>query len=361
MGDRRFRIVENKATSSAELYIYDTIGPTWAGMVGAKGVIDSLKEMGDVKNIGVHINSNGGSVWEGLGIYNALKNSPAHVSVHIDGIALSSASFIAMAGDDINIAENGMIMIHAPASMVFGSAADMRKQADLLDQVNQQIVDTYVSRTGLEQSEVAAMVAAETWMTAKDALAKGFATKITPNKAVSANFDVSNYKNVPDWCREALATAGVVNSSLEVTIVSDTNQQPEPVKQPEPVQTGTVVFTNSVQQVDVVAIEEAAKLAERHRTRDITAICARAGHPEAATKFIDENLSIADVQAKMFDQMCKDRVPVGDIKEPTNSPVDTNEAKWRAEWEANKPMNEQLGVTLEMYVASRKKNAATAK
>jgi len=109
--------------------------------------------------------------------------------------------------------------------------------------------------------------------------------------------------------------------------------------------------------VDTVAIQNAATIAERNRVRDITAICTRAGHPEAANKFIDENLTVADVQAKMFDQLCKDRVPVGDTVPEPEKPVDPD-AKYKAEYAANRILNEQMGVTEAMYIASRKKSAS---
>ncbi len=347
-----FRVIINQKANTAEMFIYDTIGPDWAGLISAKGVIDQLKAMGDVAAIDVRINSQGGSVFEGLGIYNALKNHPAKVTVHIDGIALSAASFIAMAGDTINIAENGMMMIHAPYAEMRGSARDLRKQAKLLDQLTAQMVGIYAARTGLTDTEITSLVNKETWFQASEAKAKGFATNITPNKAISASADLSQFKNVPDWGRAVLASAPPIEKDPPM---------PEPVVPvvpvtPEPVAVVPPVLPVSPP-VDTVAIQNAATIAERNRVRDITAICTRAGHPQAAAKFIDENLTTADVSAKMFDQMCIDRVPVGDSVPPTEKPVDPD-AKYKAEWQANKIVNEQMGVSEAQYVLSRKKTAA---
>jgi ATP-dependent protease ClpP protease subunit len=126
-----------QAGAAAEIHIYDTIGTDFFGEgVGAKSFIDDLAQFAG-QDLSVRINSPGGQVFEGVAIHNALARHDALVNVHIDGMALSIASLIAMAGDTINIAENGIMMIHDPWTWVQGNAADMRKEAENLDRVKE--------------------------------------------------------------------------------------------------------------------------------------------------------------------------------------------------------------------------------
>lgn len=173
---------ENKA-SSLTIRLYDTVGPDWIGMIGAETIARVLDEAGDVKTIDLRINSPGGDVFEGVAIYNQFVAHPATVNVTIDGLAASIASVIAMAGDDIAIAKAGQVMIHPPAGMAWGTSADMRSLADLLDSIQGSITGVYADRTGREAEELKAWIDAETWMTAEQAVERGFADRIIENKA----------------------------------------------------------------------------------------------------------------------------------------------------------------------------------
>ena len=116
----------------AEIVIYDEIG---AFGIPAKAFLDELKALGPVAELTVRINSPGGSVFDGVAIYNALKRHDAAVTVWIDGIAASIASMIAMAGDEVVMPENAMLMLHDPSGLVCGTAADMRAMAEALDRM----------------------------------------------------------------------------------------------------------------------------------------------------------------------------------------------------------------------------------
>jgi ClpP class serine protease len=135
-----------------------------------------------------------------LTIYNALKNHPAKIVVHIDGLAASIASIIAMAGQEIVMAENAFLMIHEPWSMVIGGAADLRHEADLLDKVGGQLVQTYVDRSGATEEQVQDWMGAETWFTAQEALDAGLCDRIDPNQVAQARitFDLSAFAHVPE-------------------------------------------------------------------------------------------------------------------------------------------------------------------
>jgi ATP-dependent Clp protease protease subunit len=182
---------------SADLYIYDEIGGGFFGGVGAKEIIAEVNKLKKIDTLNVRINSIGGDVFEGLAIYNFLKRYPADVIVSVDGLAASIASIIALAGSEVNIAQNAMFMIHEPFSAVMGTAEDMRRKAELLDTVTSNAIDIYVAKTNQPREKVSAMVAEETWFTAAEAVQFGFADRVTEELKVAAKFDPSKFRNAP--------------------------------------------------------------------------------------------------------------------------------------------------------------------
>jgi len=214
----------------ADLLIYDVIGESWDGGISAKQFATDLKALGDVKNINLHINSPGGLVYEGTTIYNTLVAHPATVNVHIDGMAASIASIIAMAGDHITMADNALMMIHDPWSFVIGNAMDFRKEAAALDKVKSNLVTTYVNRTGIDESDISNMMAAETWLTGDEAVNMGFADEVREGKKIAAHYnrddlvrlhfnhvpEIQNISDVPnDGMSVGLARAKVLLAETE--------------------------------------------------------------------------------------------------------------------------------------------------
>lgn len=182
-----------------EIFIYAEIGGGFFDDgVTAKSFADDLKALGKVRTLNIFINSPGGSVFEGVAIFNQLKRHSARKNVFIDGIAASVASVIAMAGDEINIAANGFVMIHEAFAFVVGNAADLRKRASQLEKISDSILNTYAERTGTPGNVIADMMAAETWMNAEEAVDLGFADKITEEVAIAAKFDLGQFQNVPE-------------------------------------------------------------------------------------------------------------------------------------------------------------------
>lgn len=173
-----FRI-QMKGEDAAEIYIYSDIGESWWGDgVTAKAVADQLKAMKGVKNIDVRINSYGGDVFDGLAIYRQLTDHAAKVTVHVDGIAASAASVIAMAGDTIRIASGGQLMIHDAWTIAIGNAEELRSTADRVDMTSQELAKLYAARTGRTETEVRDWMRAETWLTAEQAVERGFADEV---------------------------------------------------------------------------------------------------------------------------------------------------------------------------------------
>lgn len=173
----------------AEVYIYEDIGSGWFGGVSAKQFAEDLRALGQVQTINTHINSYGGEVFDGVAMYRTLVDHPARVIVHIDGVAASSAATVAMAGDEIRITEAGFLMIHNASGAVFGEARDMRQMADLLDTISTTIADVYAARTSRAHEEVVAWMEATTWMTAAEAIERGFADQLVENLRVAASGD----------------------------------------------------------------------------------------------------------------------------------------------------------------------------
>ncbi len=157
----------------------------------------------NVTSIDLHIDSEGGSVKDAQAMYTLLVAHPAKVTTHIDGWACSAASFLAMAGSEINIGAGGMFMIHNARMMAYGEAEDLERGAALLRTTNQVILDKYVDRTGLDAKKVKAWMDAETWWTGSEAVKAGFADKVVENLKIAAvaardgKRDVSKFTNIP--------------------------------------------------------------------------------------------------------------------------------------------------------------------
>lgn len=142
--------------------------------IGVDTVLKALEGLKPEQSINLHINSVGGMVSEGVTIYNRLKALPNNKTVIIEGLAASIASVIAMAGDTVHMALGSQMMIHNPSVFAYGDSAEMRKAAEMLDSTKEALIDIYEARTNLERENISQMMDAETWLTSKAALEKGF-------------------------------------------------------------------------------------------------------------------------------------------------------------------------------------------
>jgi ATP-dependent Clp protease, protease subunit len=180
MGPGVLRLSADKEAEEAEVFVYGDIGGWWDG-VSAEEFAKEIAGL-DVKTLNVRLNSPGGLVFDGVAIYNALARHSAQVVVHVEGIAASIASVIAMAGDEIRIAEGSRFMIHDPWTIVLGSADDLRAEADVLEGLKSDLIDIYAARTEQSREDLSDWMTVETWLSAREAVDKGFADSMTPAK-----------------------------------------------------------------------------------------------------------------------------------------------------------------------------------
>lgn len=175
-----YSLVTNQENGEADIYIFGDI-TSWEWFesdVSSYTLAKELTEMKDIDKINVHINSYGGEVSEGIAIYNQLVNSKAAVTTYCDGFACSVASVIFMAGDERIMSDASLLMIHSPWAVMSGNAKELRKGADDLDVIEQASMAAYMNRINIEESELKELLDNETWLTAADALEKGFATAV---------------------------------------------------------------------------------------------------------------------------------------------------------------------------------------
>lgn len=174
--------VKAAADEENAISIFDPIGVDyWTGEgVTAKRISGALRAIGEDQPVTVNINSPGGDVFEGLAIYNLLREHKGKVTVKVLGVAASAASFIAMAGDGIQIARAAFFMIHNGWIMVAGNRNDLRAAADWLEPFDRTMADIYAARTGVEIDEVESMMDEEKWMGGAEAVDLGFADSLLP-------------------------------------------------------------------------------------------------------------------------------------------------------------------------------------
>jgi ATP-dependent Clp endopeptidase proteolytic subunit ClpP len=178
----KFYAMEHTGNNETTVTLYDEIGAFGAGSK------EFLADLGKLSGQHIHlrINSPGGSVVEGTAIYNALRRHEGGLTVHIDAMAASMASVIAMAGAPVFMADNALLMIHNPWTVSMGESKDLRKEADLLDKLKVNLRNAYVRKTGINAEEIAQMMDEETWLDAVEAVALGFADAIEEGVAAAA-------------------------------------------------------------------------------------------------------------------------------------------------------------------------------
>ena len=250
---RWYAIHQASDDSTAEVHIYDEIGGFG---VGAKQFVSAIKPFSG-KRLHLRINSVGGSVIEGLAIANAIRRHKGGVTAHVDGLAASMASVIAVAADETVMADNALMMIHEPWTVGMGTSDDLRKEADVLDTMRKNIIRAYARKTKMDGDEIAEMMKAETWLDAAAAVNAGFADEIEDGIEAAASI-------TPAAARERVAA-----------FMSKQNTPPAP----EPVDTAEEAM-NAELQAKVDEMQAKLTAAEQEKA-ELTAATAQAS--EAVT------------------------------------------------------------------------------
>lgn len=168
---------------SATLYIFDNIGSSY-WEINANDIEEELKNANN-KPLNIHINSNGGEVFEGFTIYNLIKGYSGQTTVYVDGLAASIASVIALAGDKVIMNKASMLMIHNASGGCYGNAEEMKKVVEALEKINSVIKDIYVAKTGLSVEKLTELMDNETFMTPSECLEYGFCDEVIDEEPTS--------------------------------------------------------------------------------------------------------------------------------------------------------------------------------
>ncbi|KIN79928.1 head maturation protease, ClpP-related [Clostridium botulinum] len=206
MANKKFWEVKNSTENEniGETYIYgDIVSYKWDDTdTTAKSFKEDLDSLGDIDTLNIYINSPGGSVFQGTAIYNIIKRHKAKINIHVDGVAASIASVIAMAGDTIFMPRNSMMMIHNPWTFAWGNANELRKQADDLDKIRESLIEAYLSKSGdkLSRETLIEIMDNETWLTAQECYDYGLCDELVEEKEIAASINTelfAKYKNTP--------------------------------------------------------------------------------------------------------------------------------------------------------------------
>ena len=250
MDQLKYTFKQEAGSGVLDLYIYSevcsdyyTIDENWKyqkveSATSAEYFRKQLDEHKGVTQINLYINSMGGSVLEGYGIYCQLKRYPAQKTAYIDGFACSIASIIACAADQVIAYPNSMMMIHNMADGAFGNATQLREVADALDKIMEGNRQVYIAKSGgkLDESKLTAMLNDETWLTAQDCLAYGLVDEIKTDGGMSGQTAAALLETANGDLKNQLARRMLLIQTAR-TIHMDTAplpSQPEPVNAPTP-------------------------------------------------------------------------------------------------------------------------------
>ncbi|MGC2970390.1 head maturation protease, ClpP-related [Paraburkholderia aspalathi] len=326
----------------AEIRIYDEIG-FWG--TDAKTFIAQLDTAAaSATELIVAVNSPGGDVFDAFAIYNALRRYAGKVTARVDGVAASAAGLVVMAGDQVVMPENAMLMIHNPWTIALGTAADLRSTADMMDKARDGILAAYRRKSGQTDEELTAMMDAETWLTALEAQSLGFCDVIEEPVRLAASTNaaglLARFRNSPEPV-QALVEAGSDAPSSTAQISNDpavndlsAENPPEPVPQdPEPVvvpeEPGVLaahVFNacraanlsmcaESI--VTLTALKDRSTIDSAIRdATDIAGLCLAAKLPELTAQFVGDGLNPDQVRARLFDRVTQAQPRVNNRQQP---------------------------------------------
>lgn len=334
-----FRIkAKAEGETVAHIDILDFIGTWgeefWGDVVTAKSFVEALAKLPEaVKTIRIAVNSPGGDVFAAITIANALRDQRAskgrRVEMVVEGIAASSASVLLMAGDTIEMADNALLMIHNPWSWAIGTADEMRKSAESLDKVRDTIITTYQWQSSLSAEEIGALMQAESWMDADEAIANGFATSKVEGLRAAASLDprAATKLKVPEkYVDRVQAMLRVDDPAPPAPAVEDK----APLPAPAVVDAAEVVRLAADAGLDLgfaqaligegltasavearITSEKEGRVRADARATEIRALCAKAKQDDLAGEYVAGGMGVEQVRSQLTKITAKlDRVEI---------------------------------------------------
>ncbi|WP_421380369.1 head maturation protease, ClpP-related [Paraburkholderia sp. DD10] len=329
----------------AEIRIYDEIG-FWG--TDAKTFIAQLDAAAaSATELIVAVNSPGGDVFDAFAIYNALRRYAGKVTARVDGVAASAAGLVVMAGDQVVMPENAMLMIHIPWTIALGSAADLRSTADMMDKARDGILAAYRRKSGQTDEELTAMMDAETWLTALEAQSLGFCDVIEEPVRLAASTNaaglLARFRNPPEPVQALVEGDGdappadppandppVDDSPPPESATTPPPPEPAPpepaLTQEEPGVLAAHVFNacraanlsmcaESI--VTLTALKDRATIdAAIRNATDIAGLCLAAKLPELTAQFVGDGLNPDQVRARLFDRVMQSQPRVNNRQQP---------------------------------------------
>lgn len=208
--------------ANGKLLIHGEIG---AFGVTGKDFIDALRQMPPCEELEIEVSSPGGSVIDGLMIYDALREYPAKKKCSVIGWAASMGSVVAMAADSISMSSNSFLMIHNPWMQSMGDAEQLRKDADILDKMKAKIIGAYMRHAKIKQDELEKMLDDETWLTAQEAMDIGLCHEVTGELAMAAKYDATKFKSMPEkakgWTMDGTPKTDVITNDASAQSTED--------------------------------------------------------------------------------------------------------------------------------------------
>ncbi len=302
--DKFWKWVKDEAGNESELLLEGVIASSswWGDEVTPKAFKKELKQhTGDIT---VRINSPGGDVFAGVSIYNALVEHDGKVTVKVEALAASAASFVAMAGEDIIMLPGSMMMIHNPWTFAMGNKDELSKVVEMLEKTGDSIASIYVARTGKSEEEISELLAAETWMTAQEAVDLGFATEAQEPKKPTVSDSIKNALSFASTVRNAVMQPAMSikekTDALKVEEINVSNTTKEPVK----------------------AAAEEPKTTDEPKAETPTEV-EKTETTEVTDEVVEEDKSVKDKETIMTEQ---EKVAVAQVIEPKNQAEPTNAA-----------------------------------
>lgn len=194
-----FAVKHNENKAVTEMTIYGIIGESyWSDKYTSAIDVDNALKEANGNDVVIRLNSPGGSAFDGIAIYNRLmsykKEHSAKITIYVDGWACSAASVIAMAADELFMGLGAMFMIHEASNIVWGTKGDFRSEADVLEELEDGIIDIYMTKANVDREEIRAKVDAETWFSASSTVEIGFATSTSSTVEDNKDEEIVNMK-----------------------------------------------------------------------------------------------------------------------------------------------------------------------